>query len=88
MCRHFTHEVVGQRRRLKAIKKIVAQKTNVILFFDIEFFKYVSEFYSSFTFQKHPVCSSFAVSQHKKLSSSLKFYVLGNICTRLITLPS
>jgi hypothetical protein len=31
---------VEQRRRLKAIKKIVAQKLNVILFFDIECFKY------------------------------------------------
>jgi hypothetical protein len=39
MCRNFTYEVVGQRRRLKAIKKIVAQKINVILFFDIEFFR-------------------------------------------------
>jgi hypothetical protein len=36
----FTYEVVGQRRRLKAIKKNVAQKINVILFFDIEFLKY------------------------------------------------
>jgi hypothetical protein len=35
MCRNFTYEVVGQRRKLKAIKKI-----NVIVFFDIEFFKY------------------------------------------------
>jgi hypothetical protein len=36
---NFTYEVVGQRRRLKAIKKkIVPQKLNVILFFDIEFF--------------------------------------------------
>jgi hypothetical protein len=34
MCRNFTYEVVGQRRRLKAIKKIVPQKLNVILFFD------------------------------------------------------
>jgi hypothetical protein len=40
MCRNFTYEVVGQRRRLKAIKKKVPQKLNVILFFDIEFFKY------------------------------------------------
>jgi hypothetical protein len=30
MCRNFTYEVVGQRKKLKAIKK---------LFFDIEFFK-------------------------------------------------
>jgi hypothetical protein len=30
MCRNFTYEVVEQRRRLKAIKKIVAQ----ILYFD------------------------------------------------------
>jgi hypothetical protein len=29
MCRNFTYEVVGQRRKLKAIKKI-----NVIVFFD------------------------------------------------------
>jgi hypothetical protein len=40
MCRNFTYEGVGQRRRLKAIKKIVPQKLNIILFFDIEFFKY------------------------------------------------
>jgi hypothetical protein len=40
MCRNFTYGVVGQRRKLKAIEKIVAQKINVILFFDIEFFKY------------------------------------------------
>jgi hypothetical protein len=40
MCRNFTYEVVGQRGRLKAIKKIVPQKINVILFFDIELFKY------------------------------------------------
>jgi hypothetical protein len=40
MCRNLTYEVVGQRRRLKAMKKIVAQKINVILFFDIEFFTY------------------------------------------------
>jgi hypothetical protein len=38
-CRNFTYEVVGQRRRLKAIKKNVPQKVNVILFFDIEFLK-------------------------------------------------
>jgi hypothetical protein len=40
MCRNFTYEVVLQRRRLKAIKKNVTQKINVILFFDIEFFRY------------------------------------------------
>jgi hypothetical protein len=34
ICRNFTYEVVGQRRRLKAIKIIVSQKLNVILFFD------------------------------------------------------
>jgi hypothetical protein len=34
MCRNFTYEVVEQRRRLKAIKKNVPQKLNVILFFD------------------------------------------------------
>jgi hypothetical protein len=46
MCQNFTYDVVGQRRRLKAIKKIVAQKINFILFFDIEFFRYFfSEFY-------------------------------------------
>jgi hypothetical protein len=33
LCRNFTYEVVEQRRRLKAI---VAQKINVILFFDLE----------------------------------------------------
>jgi hypothetical protein len=32
MCRNFTYQVVGQHRRLKAIKKkIVPQKINVIL---------------------------------------------------------
>jgi hypothetical protein len=41
MCRNFTYEVVGQHRKPKAIKKIVAQKINVILFFDIEFLKYI-----------------------------------------------
>jgi hypothetical protein len=40
MCRNFNYEFVGQRRKLKAIKKIVAKKINVILVFDIEFFKY------------------------------------------------
>jgi hypothetical protein len=40
MSRNFTYEVVKQRRRLKAIKKIVVQKLSVILFFDTEFFKY------------------------------------------------
>jgi hypothetical protein len=40
MGRNFTYEVVEQRRRLKAIKKNVAQKINVVLFFHIEFFKY------------------------------------------------
>jgi hypothetical protein len=41
MWRNFTYEGVGQRRRLKAIKKkIVAQKTNVIPFFDREPSKY------------------------------------------------
>jgi hypothetical protein len=46
MCRNFTYEVVGQRKKLKAIKKIAAQKINVILFFDIEnFLNIFSEFY-------------------------------------------
>jgi hypothetical protein len=42
MYENFTYEVLGQRRRLKAIKlkKIVAKKINVISFVDIEFFKY------------------------------------------------
>jgi hypothetical protein len=42
MCQNFTYEVVGQRRRLKTIKKklYIPQKLNVILFFDIEFLKY------------------------------------------------
>jgi hypothetical protein len=49
---------------LKQLKKIVAQKINVILFFDIEFFKYffrvLHEASSSWLkflhiFQKHPV---------------------------------
>jgi hypothetical protein len=64
MCRNFTYEVVEQCRRLKAIKKIVAQKINVILFFDIEIFKYffrvLHEASSSLlkflhNFQNHPV---------------------------------
>jgi hypothetical protein len=64
MCRNFTSEVVGQRRKVKAIKKKVAQKINVILFFDIEFSKYffrvLHEASSSWlkflhNFQKHPV---------------------------------
>jgi hypothetical protein len=59
--RNFTHEVVGQRRRLKAIKKNVAQKMNAILFFDIGFFKYfLHETSSSWlkfghAFQLHPL---------------------------------
>jgi hypothetical protein len=61
--RNFTYEVVGERRRLKK-KKIVSQKLNIILFFDIEFFKYFSqvlhEASSSWlkfcrAFQGHPV---------------------------------
>jgi hypothetical protein len=40
MRRNFTYKVVGQRKRIKAIKKKVAQKISVNLFFDIEFFKY------------------------------------------------
>jgi hypothetical protein len=49
---------------LKQLKKIVAQKINVILFFDIEFFRYffrvLHEASSSWlkfvhSFQKHPV---------------------------------
>jgi hypothetical protein len=38
MCRNFTYKVVGQRRRLQAIKKIVEKK--LILLFDIEVFEY------------------------------------------------
>jgi hypothetical protein len=33
MCRNLTYEVVGQRRRLKAIKKNVPQKLNVLNIF-------------------------------------------------------
>jgi hypothetical protein len=64
MCRNFTYEVVEQRRRLKAIKKKVAQKINVILFFDTDFLKYffrvLHEASSSWlkfvhNFQKHPL---------------------------------
>jgi hypothetical protein len=64
MCRNFTYEVVGQRRRQKAIKKIVAQKLNVILFFDINFFKYFFQVLHEASssrlkffraFQQHPV---------------------------------
>jgi hypothetical protein len=40
ICLNFTYEVVGQRRRLKAVKKNLPQKLNVNLFFDIDFFKY------------------------------------------------
>jgi hypothetical protein len=63
MCRNFTYEVVEQRRKLKAILKNCSSK-NVILFFDIEFFKYffrlLHEASSSclkfvHAFQKHPV---------------------------------
>jgi hypothetical protein len=57
MCRNFTYEVVGQRRRLKAIKKIVPQKLNVILFFDIEFFKYFFRVLPSSSWLKF--CSAF-----------------------------
>jgi hypothetical protein len=38
MCRNVTYEIVEERRKLKAIKKIVAQKINVILVLT-EFFK-------------------------------------------------
>jgi hypothetical protein len=70
MCRNFIYEVVEQRRRLKAIKKIVAkkivaQKIKVgTLFFDIAFLKYffpvLHEASSSWlqfvdAFQQHPV---------------------------------
>jgi hypothetical protein len=67
MCRNFTYEVVGQRRKLKAIKKNCSSK-NVILFFDIEFFKYffrvLHEASSSWlkylhNFQNHPVCGNY-----------------------------
>jgi hypothetical protein len=60
MCRNFTYEVVGQRRRLKANKK----NTSKILFFDIGFLKYffrvLHEASSSWlklfrAFQLHPV---------------------------------
>jgi hypothetical protein len=38
MCRNFTYEVVGQRRRLKAtIKNRTSKNNNVNLFFDIIF---------------------------------------------------
>jgi hypothetical protein len=37
MCRNFTYEVVGQRRRLKATIKNRTSKINVNLFFDIIF---------------------------------------------------
>jgi hypothetical protein len=41
MWRNFTYEVVGQRRRLKAIKINCSSKIKChILFFYIEFFKY------------------------------------------------
>jgi hypothetical protein len=40
MCRNFTYEVVGHRKRPKAIKKNCSSKKYVILFFDREFFKY------------------------------------------------
>jgi hypothetical protein len=47
MCRNFTYEVVGQRRRLKEILKNCSSKNKyhfifyIILFFDKKFFKYV-----------------------------------------------
>jgi hypothetical protein len=40
MCRNFTYEVVGQRRRLKAIKKILPEKL-IVFYFLTDFFKYV-----------------------------------------------
>jgi hypothetical protein len=46
MCRNFTYEIVGQRRTLKAIKKIVAQKLKAILFFKY-FFQVLHEASSS-----------------------------------------
>jgi hypothetical protein len=46
MCRNFTYEVVVHRRTLKAIKKIVAQKLNAILFFKY-FFRVLHEASSS-----------------------------------------
>jgi hypothetical protein len=66
MCGNFTYEVVEQRRRLKAVKKNLAQKINVILFFDriffLYFFRVLHEARSSWlkflhNFQKHPVYS-------------------------------
>jgi hypothetical protein len=59
LCRNFTYEVVEQRGRLKAIKKNVAQKINVILSFKY-FFRVLHEASSSWlkflhNFQKHPV---------------------------------
>jgi hypothetical protein len=56
MCRNFTYEVVGQRR-LRAMKKIVPQKLNVILFFDIEFFQYFFRVLPSSSWLKF--CSAF-----------------------------
>jgi hypothetical protein len=40
MCRNFTYEVIGQRRKLKAIKKIVA-----MYFLTWNFLNIFSEFY-------------------------------------------
>jgi hypothetical protein len=59
MCGHFTYEVVGQRTRRKAIKKMVPQELNVILFFEY-FFRVLHEACSSWlklfrAFQLHPV---------------------------------
>jgi hypothetical protein len=31
ICRNFTYEVVGQRRRLKAIKKIIPNETSSVI---------------------------------------------------------
>jgi hypothetical protein len=84
MCQNFTCEVVGQRRRLNAIlKEIVAQKINVILFFDIKFFKYffrvlheASGSWLEFlhAFQKHPVFLLLA-----KFDGGLFIYIVKKI---------
>jgi hypothetical protein len=90
MCRNFTYEVVEQRRRLKAIKKIVAEKINVILFFDMEFFKYffrvlheVSSLWLKFlhNFQNHPVliCEFVTYLQYfEECNITINFHILFN----------
>jgi hypothetical protein len=94
MCRNFTYEVVGQRRRLKAIKKIVPQKLNFILIFVREFFKYffgvLHEASSSWlkycrAFQGHPVYHNKTLYYHMSVfnRTSVIYYFSHFTITKL-----